>query len=320
MKIEHFDLVLIKDDDKPYVGGEEMKGHVEIVISQPVQISRLSLRIFGEVQTAWSEKRAEATYNSREFVLDEYMDLTSELYIHCNESMEFHAGKHLLEFKTRLPMDVVSSVERENMGAVRYTCMAILDVPEGGDSQIIAEREFKVVSFLNLDAPYLRESVGGSGEVQRYSYCFHKPRGQIKAEVQVAELGILPGETVRIQINFENTMKKKRLKKKNQKCALLSLCQQIDFRSQHTVNPGVFAQKSVTIAVHSQGTCKAAPGNGPETRYVEFDVPENLPSTSVSANGLVTCSYFFRLDMDHFDVIVPVVVGSVKSFGNEVFH
>ncbi|KAI6236037.1 Arrestin domain-containing protein 2 [Aphelenchoides besseyi] len=313
MKIEHFDLVLIKDDDKPY-------GHVEIVINQPVQISRLSLRIFGEAQTAWIDKRADASYKSREFVLDEYMDLTSELYIHCNESMEFHAGKHRLEFKTRLPLDVVSSIERENMGFVRYTCMAILDVPESGDTQMIAEREFKVISFLNLDAPYLREPATASDQVQRLSYCFHKPRGQIKAEVMVAELGILPGETVRIQINFENTLKKRRLKKKNQKCALISLCQQIDFRSLHTMNSGVIGQKSVTIAVHSQGTCKATPGNGPETRYVEFDVPERLPPTSVNPNGLVTCSYFFRLDMQHFDVIVPVIVGSVKSFGSEVFH
>jgi hypothetical protein len=139
------------------------------------------------------------------------------------------------------------------MGFVRYTAMAILDITNGGDSQIVAERDFKVVSFLNLDAPYLKEPTTESNEVTLQTYCFRKPKGKIKAEVQVNELGILPGETVRVQINFENTLKKRRFAKKNQKkCVLLSLCQQLDFRSQDTANPHKFAQKSVTIAVHSQ--------------------------------------------------------------------
>lgn len=85
--------------------------------------------------------------------------------------------------------------------------MASLDV-DGGDGQIIAERDFKVVSFLNLgkcsfelishiaylDAPYLKESAKNSGEVKLLTKCFRKPKGTIKAEVQVAELGVLPGE------------------------------------------------------------------------------------------------------------------------------
>jgi hypothetical protein len=210
--------------------------------------------------------------------------------------------------------------------------MASLDT-DGGDAQIIAEREFKVVSFLNLgelnsnrerflvlDAPYLREPVKNSGHINLTTHCFKKPKGTIKAEVEVSELGILPGETIRVQINLDNTLKKRRFAKKNQKCVLLSLCQQLDFRSQSTVNPTIFAQKSLTIAVHSQGTCKSTPGAGPETRFVEFDVPENLPPTSVKGNDLITCSYFFRLDMQSFDVIVPVILGSSKSFGDEVFH
>ena len=66
------------------------------------------------------------------------------------------------------------------------------------------------------------------------------------------QLGILPGETVRIKLAFQNTLKKRRFKKRTQKYALLSLCQQLDFCSQSTSDPCSYARKSVTIAVHSQ--------------------------------------------------------------------
>lgn len=64
-----------------------------------------------------------------------------------------------------------------------------------------------------------------------------------------------------------------------------------------------------------KGTCKATPGAGPETRYIDFQVPLGLQPTSIKANGLITISYFFRLDMHNFDVIVPVIIGSVKTPG-----
>jgi hypothetical protein len=55
------------------------------------------------------------------------------------------------------------------------------------------------------------------------------------------------------------------------------------------------------------------PGNGPETKFIEFKVPEGIPPTSTKAHHLVTISYFFKLDMGHFDVVVPVVIGTQKT-------
>lgn len=80
----------------------------------------------------------------------------------------------------------------------------------------------------------------------------------------------------------------------------------------------------------SQGTCKGQECNGPETKEVEFCIPEGLPPTSVQvqflffihfrnslqADGLITVSYFFKLDLERFDVIVPVVIGSIKTPGS----
>ena len=69
----------------------------------------------------------------------------------------------------------------------------------------------------------------------------------------MSELGILPGETVKVSIIIENTVKKKKSKKhqKAHECALLSLCQQIDFRSQNRYNPNIYDERCLTIAVHS---------------------------------------------------------------------
>lgn len=48
---------------------------------------------------------------------------------------------------------------------------------------------------------------------------------------------------------------------------------------------------------------------------VEFRVPSDLPPTSIQANRLITISYFFKLDLEHFDVVIPVVVGTAKTPG-----
>lgn len=49
---------------------------------------------------------------------------------------------------------------------------------------------------------------------------------------------------------------------------------------------------------------------------MDFEIPAGLPPTSAKANGLIVCSYFFRLDMEHFDVVLPVVIGSQKTIEN----
>lgn len=70
----------------------------------------------------------------------------------------------------------------------------------------------------------------------------------------ISELGLLPGETVKISLIIDNTVKKKKSKKhqKAHECALLSLCQQISFRAQSRYNLNLYDEKCLTIAVQSQ--------------------------------------------------------------------
>ena len=136
---------------------------------------------------------------------------------------------------------------------MRYTCSAILDVPEDGESEIISEKEIIIHTILNLDAPHFRQAVRAKDQVNIFGCFCRRPKGWISAEVIVSELGILPGETVKISVIIENTVKKKKSKKhqKAHECALLSLCQQIDFRSQNRYNCNIYDERCLTIAVQS---------------------------------------------------------------------
>ncbi|EJW74508.1 hypothetical protein WUBG_14582, partial [Wuchereria bancrofti] len=124
-------------------------------------------------------------------------------------------------------------------------------------------------------------------------------------------------ETAKITLVIEDSVKRKRRKSRKGRsdCVLLSLCQQLDFLSQNRYELHLFDRKSLTIAVESMGTCKVTSGTGPETRHIDFQIPSGLQPTSIKANGLITISYFFRLDMHSFDVIVPVIIGSMKTPG-----
>ncbi|CAJ0928934.1 unnamed protein product, partial [Mesorhabditis belari] len=325
MRIEHFDLVLDRNLDTPYVGGDIVKGEITIHATRPVKVAGLHVRLFGLAETGWYNKNTDVVFESRETVLDEPIDLTVEIFEHCNPEYELHDGLHKISFETHLPLDVVSSVEREGFGSVRYTCSAILHLPEDGGSEFISEKTFKVWSLLNLDAPYLRESTSVTEEEELHGCC-GSSKGMLMATMQVAEIGLLPGETTRLTLTLENRTKPKRWRKRdsNKECVLVSLCQQIDFVARNRYESHLSDRRSITIAVETHGTCKAAPGKGPQTKVIDFTIPSDLPPTSIQAistdvldkaNGLVTCSYFFKLDLEHFDVVVPVILGSRKTPG-----
>lgn len=61
------------------------------------------------------------------------------------------------------------------------------------------------------------------------------------------------GETIRITLTVENTVKKSNAKKHQgvHKCTLLSLCQQLDFKAKSRTDPNNYDEKSLTTAVHS---------------------------------------------------------------------
>lgn len=318
MKIDNFDVLLSHESDKPYIGGETVQGQIEISVCKRVQVARLTVRLMGQAQTGWRNKNSDVLYESNEQVLDEYVDLTRSLAEHCDENSSLTEGLHNICFQIPLPLDVISSIDKENYGWVRYTCTATLDIPEDGASELIAERNFTVCSLLNLDAPYMRQPTSSREESEVIGCCCRRKIGVISAQMTVADTGLLPGETVKITLVVENGGKKKSSKRRRsvaQECALISLCQQLDFVSQNRYELHLYDRKSLTIAVESHGTCKALPGNGPETKDVDFTIPTGLQPTSTKANGLITISYFFKLDMDNFDVIVPVIIGSVKTPG-----
>jgi len=113
--------------------------------------------------------------------------------------------------------------------------MGVMDIPEGGDSEIVAESEFHVHSLLNLDAPHFRAPTNRREQVNIIGFLCRRPKGHIAAELSVGEMGILPGETVSLVLRVENTVKKTSEKKHpdngEHQCGLISLCQQLDFRS-----------------------------------------------------------------------------------------
>ncbi|CAD6191903.1 unnamed protein product [Caenorhabditis auriculariae] len=318
MKVEFFDVTLDRGIDEPYLGGETIKGVIEMVCVKRVRITGLIVRLTGVAETGWRSRQDELPYESRNTFMDERVDLTTYIADHCTDEFELLEGKHVVPFEGRIPLDVLSTVDRENHGNVRYTCTALMAIPEDGDTEVVAEKTFTVYSLLNLDAPYLRDKSTVTEE-QEVTGCCSRRRGSISATLQIEEVGVMPGETSRISITVENKTKKRRRwrrkKQEGHECVLLTLCQQLDFVASNRYDPMLVDHKSITIAVETHGTCKTRAGAGPQTKEIEFSVPSNLPPTSIQANRLVTISYFFKLDLEHFDVVLPVVLGSVKTPG-----
>uniref|UniRef100_A0A1I7XCQ4 Arrestin_N domain-containing protein n=1 Tax=Heterorhabditis bacteriophora TaxID=37862 RepID=A0A1I7XCQ4_HETBA len=137
---------------------KQLIGIIDIGCNRRVRIGGLLVRLTGIAETGWRNKNSDLSFESRHNFMDELIDLTTVIADHCTEEFELHEGRHSVQFETRLPLDVLSSIERENLGHVRYTCTALMAIPEDGDTEMVAEKTFKVYSYLNLDAPYMRET------------------------------------------------------------------------------------------------------------------------------------------------------------------
>jgi len=48
----------------------------------------------------------------------------------------------------QLPLDVISSIEKDGLGYVRYSVIAVLDLPEDGSSEMVAGRSTFTTSLL----------------------------------------------------------------------------------------------------------------------------------------------------------------------------
>uniref|UniRef100_A0A0K0F2N8 Arrestin_C domain-containing protein n=1 Tax=Strongyloides venezuelensis TaxID=75913 RepID=A0A0K0F2N8_STRVS len=322
MKIDHFDVVLEKEEDSPYIGGDFIVGSVKINVINKIEISKLTVSLRGIIQTGWKNKKSNtAIFESIVELLNETLDLTSEIMQHCDDKCHLQCGLHLISFQYKLPFAVLSSIEQENLGYIRYTIQAILEIPEDGFSEIIAERPIKIFSYLNLDAPHLLNSTTATDKSE-VPVCCGRCRGKkriINTKVTIGQLGIFPGDQclVKIEVDQEPVVSccnpLKRHKNKETKCISVSFCQQATFKSRNRFDPKIVDEKSITLALASQSFHPECDNNSTLIKNVDFEVPENIPPTTINDNELISCCYFFKVFSKNFYIVIPVIVGSTRT-------
>uniref|UniRef100_A0A1I8BYC3 Arrestin_C domain-containing protein n=1 Tax=Meloidogyne hapla TaxID=6305 RepID=A0A1I8BYC3_MELHA len=97
----------------------------------------------------------------------------------------------------------------------------------------------------------------------------------------------------------------------------LSLCQQVDFVACRKDTQNVWDKRSVTRDVqrytnNSNLNCVLL---SELEQQIKFQIPNNLPPTSAKENDLINFSYFFRIEIEqNFDIILPIVIGSFRTF------
>uniref|UniRef100_A0A914WIC7 Arrestin C-terminal-like domain-containing protein n=1 Tax=Plectus sambesii TaxID=2011161 RepID=A0A914WIC7_9BILA len=135
-------------------------------------------------------------------------------------------------------------------------------------------------------------------------------QGSLAAQITLAEQGVLPGDSAKIKIMVANGGNQRNKTHRQE----LGLWQQISFRSLYRGDMKSFDRKVVRTAVRNRQS-KVDHGN----QQLEFPIPPTLPPTSTTDTGLVTVSYFFKLDLGvgTLELIVPVVVGRHELPGDE---
>uniref|UniRef100_A0AC35TZA1 Arrestin_C domain-containing protein n=1 Tax=Rhabditophanes sp. KR3021 TaxID=114890 RepID=A0AC35TZA1_9BILA len=323
MKIDHFDVVLDKEHpSSPYIGGEFVVGCVKINVITKIEVAKLVVTLRGIIQTGWKQKKnINGGFESAAQVLNETLDLTKDLLIDSRDNYYLNSGLHTLSFQYKLPFDVVSSIEQENHGHVRYNIQALLEIPEDGNSEIVAERPLTIYSYLNLDAPHLLDATAVSGHSEISDYCgiCRNKKRFVHLNVVVSHLGLFPGDKCSLQIEVDYNHNSnccnplKRHKNKATKCISVTFCQQITFKSRNRFDFRMVEEKSITLALSSQTFHQESSSKPKTTKTIDFIVPTSIPPTTVNDNELITCCYFYKVYSKHFHVVVPIIIGSVKT-------
>ncbi|KAK6748620.1 hypothetical protein RB195_001315 [Necator americanus] len=112
MKVDYFDVTLDRGMNEPYIGGEVIKGVIDVGCTREVRIGGLLVRLTGVAETGWRNKNSDLSFESRHNFMDELIDLTTSIADHCTDEFCLLEGRHSVSFEARLPMDVLSSVGR----------------------------------------------------------------------------------------------------------------------------------------------------------------------------------------------------------------
>ncbi|OXU20350.1 hypothetical protein TSAR_008783 [Trichomalopsis sarcophagae] len=194
-----------------YAPGEIVTGKVILTLSGTKNMREIRIEAKGEAEVHWTKQRRKSNGNGSHRVTDHYKG--SETYFSVSNrlvgatggesSATIPSGTSTYPFSFHIPQNIPCSFEHV-LGFVRYTVKAVIDRPWRFDHKIVSA--FTVVADYDLNA-HRNLATGISDEIKRRfrSCCCLGNAGGIKAIVKSRVSGFVPGETIQLDVSYDNS-------------------------------------------------------------------------------------------------------------------
>ncbi|XP_058790985.1 arrestin domain-containing protein 2-like isoform X2 [Phymastichus coffea] len=305
------------DFDKPdatYEPGENVSGKVILNLSGSKNVKEIRLEARGAAEVHWTKNRkVKDSSGRRHRHTDHYKN--SEHYFSISNRLlgsgtadgqtTIPAGQHSYFFSFQLPFNIPCSIEHK-YGRVRYVVNAILHRPWKFDHKVLSA--FSVIAPYNLNT---QENVtsGIHDEITRtFLYCGCCTSGGMKINADSQVSGFVPGEIIKMLINYDNYSTRVNITKLK-----LKLIKNMTFHASSPIPDKMFDTEIV------EKVKKNRPFGKKGESLLNIQVP-SLPPSNLEYCSIIRVSYQLALCINvsglHFNIkrLYPVQLGTVPLF------
>ncbi|XP_061116985.1 arrestin domain-containing protein 3-like isoform X5 [Conger conger] len=183
--------------------GDVIKGQISFKVSQQMNICAIMLAIKGEANVVWYNgyDKNRRTYNARE----EYFNIKEVLLGEYNNGLGegkivLREGTHVYPFSIQLPQGNFPSSFKGLHGSVVYCLEAEIHRPWRMPKEF--RSEFNFVNDIDANHPQLLVPQVASSSKELCCLCC--TTGPVALGFQLEKKGYVPGETIKIIVEFEN--------------------------------------------------------------------------------------------------------------------
>ena len=310
--VEKFEINLEHDIDEQYQyePGEMIRGHVSLVLTEPIKVKTITIQIKGEATVSWEDENAK---NVTPYRADEtYIAIThSLLTTKSGESVHLETGKHSFPVEYILPQNLPSSFIGK-FGSITYVVKATLkEAKKFGLSTMITSEPFLVLRRLDLSRePTLLKLKVVRAEKRLWGALAFCLSGRVSSSLTVNKTGHLPGEDIFMDAEITNSSP--RIVKAVQASIVMHSTFHAKTRSRHNTQ----------IVNKKRDEWEMSYGEGRRWKNVRLTIPPYIPESRLDGCDIIDISYelVFKIEVsggNEMKMVVPITVGTMQGDSND---
>ncbi len=310
--VESFEINLEHDIDEQYQyePGENLRGHVLLVLTHTIKVKAVQVQLKGEASVSWEDERQKqgSTFRADETYIDVTQNLIQAL---SGESITLEKGKHRFPLEYTLPLNLPSSFIGK-FGSITYVVKATMkEDKKFGLSTLITSEPFLVLRKLDLTKEgHLLQAYEVDESKRLWGALAFCVSGKVTVNLKVNKTGHLPGEDIFMDAEISNDSPR------IVKAVQASIIMHSTFHAKNQT------RHNIQIVNKKRDEWEMSYGEGRRWKGVRLTIPPYIPESRLDGCDIIDIRYemLFRAEIsgsNELKITIPITIGTLQDLSSK---